>query len=519
MDIHKEGFFREATLRICGSLNIATAMERSFAYIKDFIPMSGMVLQIYEPNINTARNLVSINHGRSERIEQNIPMPKYAWPRLKAAWLKLSEVTITSSQGPFDPNVVRLGFNFSWNDFSCVILRLEVDSERLGILGLYTHEVDQYSERHAGLLKILHEPFAIATSNYLRYQEVIRLKDMLADDNQYLRQEVLGISEQRIIGKDHGLKRVMQMVRLISSLDTPVLLLGETGVGKEVIANAVHYASLRKDGPFIKVNCGAIPDGLLDSELFGHEKGAFTGAIAQKQGKFERAHNGTIFLDEIGELPAPAQVRLLRVLQEKEFERVGGAQTVKVDTRIITATHRIPEDMIKKGILREDLMFRINTFPIWIPPLRERKEDIPLLVDYFIKQKAKHLQIVPIPVLPPNTLKQLISYHWPGNVRELENAVERALIQFRGQSNSAIITFEDFGITSKETSPRSPERPRQTKEGPLTLVELNRHHITHILGMTHGKVFGPGGAAELLNINPNTLRSRMRKMGIRFERK
>ncbi len=517
MEFHTESFFRKATLRICGSLNIATAMGQCFEYLKEFIPMTGMGLQIYEPDTNTARNLVSINNGCADRLEQIIPMPENAWYNLKARWQRLDEVTITSAEGPFDPNVIRLSMRFPWKIFSCIILRLELDSERLGILGLYTPEEHQYSEKHAELLKMLHDPFAIAVSNYLRYQEVIRLKDMLADDNQFLRQELLGISDQKIIGHDNGLGPVMQMVRLISTLDTPVLLLGETGVGKEVIANAIHFSSLRKHGPFIKINCGAMPEGLLDSELFGHEKGSFTGAISQKRGRFERAHGGTIFLDEIGELPAPAQVRLLRVLEEKEIERVGGTQSIRVDTRLIAATHRNPDDMVKTGRFREDLIFRINTFPIWIPPLRERKEDIPLLVDYFLKQKASQLQISPIPILPPQTLKQLVSHHWPGNVRELENAVERALIQFRGHGNSTVITFEDFGTPAKDTLHRSPDRPRQPVDESLKLVDLNRRHITRVLDMTHGKVFGPGGAAEILDMNPNTLRSKMRKLGIDFK--
>jgi transcriptional regulator with GAF, ATPase, and Fis domain len=519
MDIHTESFFREATLRVCGSLNIEEAMGRCFVYLKEFIPMFGMGIQIYESDTNTARNLVSINNGHAERTEQIIPMPKGAWQRSKAMWPRLPEVTIASAEGPFDPNVIRLAWQFPWKEFSCMILRLELDSERLGILGLYTHKKHQYTEKHAGLLKMLHEPFAIATSNYLRYQEVIRLKNMLADDNQFLRKEVLGISDQEIIGHDNGLRPVMQMVRLISTLDTPVLLMGETGVGKEVIANAIHYSSLRKDSPFIKVNCGAIPEGLLDSELFGHEKGSFTGAISQKRGRFERAHGGTIFLDEIGELSAPAQVRLLRVLQEKEIERVGGTRTIKVDARIIAATHRNPEDMVKTGRFREDLMFRINTFPIWIPPLRERKEDIPLLTDYFFKQKAKQLQISPIPILPPKILKKLISLHWPGNVRELENAVERALIKFRGHGNTTAITFEDFGTTAKETLHPSPDRPPQPVGVPLKLEDLTRRHINRVLDMTHGKIFGTGGAAEILDINPSTLRSKMRKLGISFQRK
>ena len=243
-------------------------------------------------------------------------------------------------------------------------------------------------------------------SKALEHQEIIRLKDMLADDNRYLFDELRSASGDEIIGSDFGLKAVMRMVQQVAPLDSPVLLLGETGTGKEVIANAIHYSSPRKDGPFIKVNCGAIPETLLDSELFGHEKGAFTGAISQKRGRFERANKGTIFLDEIGELPAQAQVRLLRVLQTKEIERVGGTTSIPVDIRIISATNRNLQEMIASGRFREDLWFRLNVFPIMIPPLRQRREDIPALVHHFIERKSKELKLTERPVLAPGAIGQ-----------------------------------------------------------------------------------------------------------------
>ena len=238
------------------------------------------------------------------------------------------------------------------------------------------------------------------------------------------------------------------MVRLVASLNSPVLLLGETGVGKEVIANAIHYSSPRKDGPFIKVNCGAIPDTLIDSELFGHEEGAFTGATTKKRGRFERAHKGTILLDEIGELPPPAQIRLLRVIQNKEVERVGGTKPIPVDIRVIAATHRNLKEMVSKNEFREDLWFRLNVFPITIPPLRERKEDIHALVQHFAERKSKELKFHTVPTLATGAIDRLKSYHWPGNVRELENVVERALIQ-KSQDMAATlgIKFNASGIS------------------------------------------------------------------------
>jgi hydrogenase-4 transcriptional activator len=293
-----------------------------------------------------------------------------------------------------------------------------------------------------------------------------------------------------------------------------VLLLGETGTGKEIIANAIHYSSPRKDDPFIKVNCGAIPETLLDSELFGHEKGAFTGAISQKRGRFERADKGTIFLDEIGELPAQAQVRLLRVLQEKEIERVGGTSSIRVDVRVISATNRNLQEMITSGRFREDLWFRLNVFPIMIPPLRQRREDIPALVHHFIERKSRELKLTERAVLAHGALERLMAYDWPGNVRELENVIERALIQQRN------------GVLSFETplAPQVPGRHEGTREAghnrtPLSFDEMTIQHIRRALEMAGGKINGPGGAAQLLGLHPNTLRTRMTKLGIPYGRR
>jgi transcriptional regulator with GAF, ATPase, and Fis domain len=387
-----------------------------------------------------------------------------------------------------------------------------VESKKLGALVLLAEGRGRFSDEHARLFSLLNEPFAIALSNTLKHQEVLRLKDLLADDNRYLHHELLRLSGEEIVGAEFGLKGVMAMVQQVASLNSPVLLLGETGVGKDVIANAIHYSSPRKDGPFIKVNCGAIPETLLDSELFGHEKGAFTGALSQKRGRFERASQGTIFLDEIGELPPQAQVRMLRVLQYKEIERVGGTSPIPVDIRLIAATNRDLEEMTKAKQFREDLWFRLNVFPIKIPPLRERKEDIPALVHYFIGRKSRELRLPAPPPLAAGIIDRLTTYHWPGNVRELENVIERALILSKGKP----LTFDDlFGGKADDRSsvPAGPE------DQPVKLDEVMSRHIRRVLEMTNGKVHGKGGAAELLGINPSTLRNRMNQLGIPYGRR
>jgi transcriptional regulator with GAF, ATPase, and Fis domain len=354
----------------------------------------------------------------------------------------------------------------------------------------------------------------MAMSNALRYEEVVKLKDMVDAENRELSRELRHFSGGEIVGAEHGMKATMEMVRQVAPLNSPVLLLGETGVGKEVVADAIHYTSSKRGGPFIKVNCGAIPENLLDSELFGHEKGAFTGAITQKMGRFERAEKGSIFLDEIGELPLQAQVRLLRVLQHKEIERVGGTRTIPVDVRIIAATHRDMEEMIRSGAFREDLWFRLNVFPIMIPPLRHRKEDIPALVHYFIERKSKDLKIYPQPAVRAEDVERLRAYHWPGNVRELENLIERELIHERGKGKSPRLTFEHFHMLRKAQGPA----PRyETDHDMTTLDETMARHIRQALQIAGGKISGDAGAARLLGINPNTLRSRMRKLDIPFK--
>ena len=303
----------------------------------------------------------------------------------------------------------------------------------------------------------------------------------------------------------------MQLIRKVAPLESPVMLLGETGVGKEVFANIIHTLSRRNKRPFIRVNCGAIPETLIDSELFGHEKGAFTGAIAQKRGYFEQADGGTIFLDEVAELPPQAQVRMLRAIQEKEVVRVGGSDHIKVNIRVITATHQNLQKMIKKGLFRSDLWFRLHVFPITIPPLRERKEDIPGLVHHFILKKTKEMQISNPPTIATHAMDSLKTYSWPGNVRELENVVERALILNRGST----LTFDD--IVWPDNGSRNGELPKEQKST-LKLDKIISAAILSVLEMTKGKINGPSGAAEILGINPGTLRHRMRKLGIPFGR-
>ena len=509
--LDKNEFFRQATLRICGSLNIENALERCIQYLEPILPVDGMGLFLYDPGLNVLQRVAMVKADDADDASPLWPLPEGDKRIWSTRWADMDAIEIFNRPGE-SPEFTEVFQMYGLPpDVSMMFMRLELEGRRLGFLLMKAAGPDRYTEAHARLMLMLHEPFAIAMTNALQHQELVRLKDALVDDNRYLRGQIRDLSKTEIIGAATGLRHVMAMAKQVAMLDSPVLLLGETGVGKGVIANAIHYGSLRNNGPFINVNCGAIPESLVDSELFGHEKGAFTGAIAQKKGRFERAHQGTVFLDEIGELPLQAQVRLLHVFQERSIERVGGTEVIPVDVRIISATHRNLEDMIRSGRFREDLWFRLNVFPIQIPPLRHRKEDIPMLTDYFIEKKAIALKLRDKPAPAPGAIDRLMAYDWPGNVRELENIVERALIQYP----KGPVRFD--GLTLKGPLPDMPAAT--PAQGPLlTLDEMNAVHIKRALALAGGKINGSGGAAQLLNINPNTLRKRMNKLGMDYKK-
>src|ERR1700734_669633 len=311
-----------------------------------------------------------------------------------------------------------------------------------------------------------------------------------------------GTGFEGIIGKSSALRRLLQMVETVAGGDSTVLLLGETGTGKELIARAIHSHSPRKARPLVKLNCAAIPTGLLESELFGHERGSFTGAIAQKIGRFELAHQGSLFLDEIGDIPLELQPKILRALQEREFERLGSTRTQKVDVRIVAATHRDLEGMILDKQFRSDLYYRLNVFPIQVPPLRERPGDIPLLARHFVQQAAQRMHKV-IDTIPSETVQALIRYRWPGNIRELENVIERAVILSPGP----VLRLSLRDLRTRIPSGQNTDRHQ-------TLEEVERNHILKTLKETSWVLSGPSGAAARLGLNRSTLYFRMKKLGI-----
>lgn len=499
MLVREDDFFREATIRICGSLDIKTALMSAFQYLMQFIPLDAIGLHLYEEGSNFMRSIAKVSESRASIFDRITPLTNGP--------SRIPALTKIVNHPELDPATKDMLRHDNPEQYSVLLMKLRLEGRLVGILALRAKGQEKYDDSHAKLLETLKAPFTIALSNALKHLELLNLKNRLVDDNQYLWRELQTMQGNRIIGENTGLKMVMAMARQVAPLNSPVLLMGETGVGKEIIANAIHYASPRKGGPFIKVNCGAIPDTLLDSELFGHEKGAFTGATSQKRGLFERAHEGTIFLDEVGELLPQAQVRMLRVLQEKEIDRVGGTKTIPVDIRLITATNRNLEEMVQTSLFRQDLWFRLNVFPIFVPPLRERKEDIPEFVSYLLSKKSEEMKLAKMPVLAAGALEPLMEYDWPGNVRELENIIERTLILNRGEP----IVFRDTFIQMNSIRPT--ESMRMLSES-LNMNSAIAAQISRALKTSGGKIHGSGGAAELLGMNPSTLRHRMRKLGL-----
>ena len=370
----------------------------------------------------------------------------------------------------------------------------------LGVLTLASRTADSFSPDDADFLMRAAGQVAIAVENALAYREIAELRDKLAQEKLYLEQEIRTAADfEGIVGQSSALRQVMQLAETVATSDSTVLLLGETGTGKELVARAIHDLSRRKGRTFVRLNCAAIPSGLLESEFFGHERGAFTGAVAQKIGRLELAHQGTLFMDEVGDIPLELQPKLLRVLQDGEFERLGSTRTTRVDVRLVAATNRDLDRMIEEKLFRSDLFYRLNVFPILIPPLRERPEDIPLLVRYFSQKYARRME-KRIESIPAAAMRKLMRWHWPGNVRELQNLVERAVILTRS-STLAISIPELAGSGAKFASVRTSNFDEQDR-------------IVRILKETKGRVAGPNGAAARLGLKRTTLLTRMKKMGI-----
>jgi formate hydrogenlyase transcriptional activator len=459
--------------------------------------------------------------GRQELLKQEITVPRDSSPSGRAISTGLPLLVRGAELERYPSEALRFLRSEGIQTLCCV--PLTTHGRTFGSLNLASRRGEAFTAEDVELLRQVSTQIAIAVENALAFKEIDALKNKLAEEKLYLEEEIRSeFNFEEIIGDSPVLKRALAQVELAAPAGTTVLLLGETGTGKELFARAIHNLSPRRDRTFVKINCAAIPSGLLESELFGHERGAFTGAINQKIGRFELADRGTLFLDEVADIPLELQPKLLRVLQEQEFERLGGNRTQRVDVRVVAATNVDLSKLVSERAFRSDLYYRLNVFPIQIPALRERHEDIPLLVRYFVQRFSRSLN-KQVEYIPAEAMDVLASYSWPGNVRELENLIERAVLLSPGKElripiselkSSALATAAGADSSSSFSSTSFPSSASLTSSI-STLEEAERQHILRALKQTQWRIAGTKGAATLLAMKRTTLQARMRKLGIR----
>jgi formate hydrogenlyase transcriptional activator len=489
----------QITNRVVSKLELSDLLQEISANIRCVLDCN--VVGVRLPDPETGELMVKAIDSRSELLRGKPVLPLPAETVFRTGKL----ANLTKEEIAEEPRVAGAGTK------SLCMLPLISHERVLGVLGLGSVKENAFSHDDVSFLSQVANQIALAVENALAYGEISALKDRLARENVYLESEIRSeLHFEDIVGTSKALKRVLADVETVAPTDSTVLIYGETGTGKELIARALHNLSSRKSNAFVKLNCAAIPTGLLESELFGHEKGAFTGAISQRIGRFELAHRGTIFLDEIGEIPLELQPKLLRVLQEREFERLGSIRTVRTDARLIAATNRDLKEMVDGQKFRSDLYYRLNVFPIRVPALRDRKEDIPLLVRHFVQEFSRRNNRV-IDTIPSETMEALIRYAWPGNIRELQNVIERAVIVSRGPVLTVPLAELLGEVTDKPTT-AEPE----TLQGMLDATE--RTQILHALKEANWVISGENGAAARLGMKRSTLQLRMQKLGIRVSR-
>jgi formate hydrogenlyase transcriptional activator len=503
----------ELTNRVVSKLELPDLLQEICASVRQVMQCDGVGLALPESKTGELRLCAKDVPGPKEIIElrkhQAWNPPTWEAELAEDVFRTGKSVRFTKEQLP---RIAASGHN------SLCLIPLISRERVLGVLGACSSREEVFSDDDLRFLGQIANQSALAVENSLAYSQISELKDRLARENVYLESEIRSeLHFEEIVGKSKALRRVLSEIETVAPADSTVLIYGETGTGKELIARALHNLSSRKSNAFVKLNCAAIPTGLLESELFGHEKGAFTGAITQRVGRFELAHRGTIFLDEVGEIPLELQPKLLRVLQEREFERLGSARTLHTDARLIAATNRDLKAMVEDQKFRSDLYYRLNVFPIRVPALRERSEDIPLLVRHFV-QEFSRLNNRVIDTIPSETMETFVRYQWPGNIRELQNVIERAVIISKGPVlNVPLAEFK--AATSTKSSPAIKEVPRVNHESlQERLHDAERTEILRALEAANGIVAGPNGAAARLGIKRSTLQLRMQKYGIRVSR-
>jgi formate hydrogenlyase transcriptional activator len=495
----------DITNRIATKLELRDLLREIVASIRHFMQCDSVGVALPDPEDGELHRY-AVDHAKYEEISVG---PASEWAKIVFRTGK--PLIATKEEVAADPQG-------AMTNMSRCLYPLIIRERVLGVFGFGTSRENAFTEDDLTFLGQVANQIALAVENSLAYGQVSELKDKLAQENVYLESEIRSeLYFEEIVGNSEPLRSVLQEIEIVAPADSTVLIYGETGTGKELIARALHNLSSRKSNAFVKLNCAAIPTGLLESELFGHEKGAFTGAITQRVGRFELANRGTIFLDEVGEIPLELQPKLLRVLQEREFERLGSTRTIRTDARLIAATNRDLKTMVEEQRFRSDLYYRINVFPIRVPSLQERKEDIPLLVRHFVKEFSRRNKRV-IDTIPSETMQALIRYSWPGNIRELQNVLERAVIISRGPVLNVALTELTPDVTSSSAPVVTTAKSASHESLQEMLEETERNRILRALEDANGVVAGPNGAAARLGVKRSTLQLRMQKLGIRLSR-
>jgi len=490
---------------LVSNLNLRELLSAISVCLRRVMPHDSAALLLYDPSINALR-ATALDFPEHEEIfieDEVVPLegnpPGLAFTTRQPVFGDARDANVPSGK-----RIAAAGLKAA-----CFVPLISRD-RTLGVLGVSSLQEKVFSECDGELLGKVARQVALAVENALAFREIEALKNKLEEEKLYLEEEIRAeYNFEEIIGKSPALKRALQDVETVATTDSNVLIFGETGTGKELIAHAIHNLSGRSKRTLVKVNCAAIPTGLIESELFGHEKGAFTGAIERRIGRFETAQGGTIFLDEVEDIPLELQSKLLRVLQEKEFERLGSSRTIHVDVRVVAATNADLAQLVAEKKFRSDLYYRLNVFPITLPPLRERREDIPLLAHSFTHKFAQQMKRQ-IEKIPSETMAALTAYHWPGNIRELQNLIERGVILSRGRTLN--LPLAELKLSSKVES--ALQNHTSIQSDGLTLEAVEREHILRVLNESEWVIGGSTGAAARLGINRTTLNNRLRKLGI-----
>ena len=501
------GLLLDVTNTIVSSLDLHELLNAVSSSLKRLVPHEYASLSLYDPETQRLQ-IHALDFPVSKGLlKEGLWVPVEGSPTGRAIMSGKPILITRADIAQFGSDIARRILDEGLKSAYC--LPLISHGRPLGTLVVASLREENFPERDAELLRHIANQIAIAVENALAFRRMADRAQTLREEKLYLQDEIrTEYNFEEIIGDSVTLRRILEELQTVAPTDSTILILGETGTGKELIARAIHHLSARRERTLVKVNCAAIPTGLLESELFGHEKGAFTGAIAQRIGRFELAHRGTIFLDEVGDIPLELQPKLLRVLQEQEFERLGSVRTTRVDVRVVAATNVDLAQKVAANQFRSDLYYRLNVFPIMIPPLRERKEDIPLLVRYFAQKYARRMK-KPIDAIPMKAMAALIDYHWPGNVRELENFVERSVIL----SHGAELQIPLAELRGRLNLPATVS-PNASSAGIATLEHAEREHIIRALREAEWIVGGPKGAANRLGMKRTTLQSRIKKLGI-----